>query len=125
MQQALDDIKSMVEKGLDQMAKKGELNNGNLDAVDKLTHTLKSIETIQAMRGGHSNAYSNGRRMYSYGDDWGHSNAGENDLANSYGRYSYGMGDNPLADRLRGMLDQANSERDRRALQDCITKMGG
>jgi hypothetical protein len=123
--QALDKIKSMVEEGLDLMAKKGELSNSNLDTVDKLTHTLKSIETIQAMKDGYSNGYSNGRRMYSYGDDWGHSNAGENDLANSYGHYSYGMGDNPLADRLRSMLDQAKSERDRRALQDCITKMGG
>lgn len=117
--QALDQIKSMVEQGLESLAQKRELNNGNIDAIDKLTHTLKSIETIQAMKGG----YSNGRRMYSYGDWEGHSNAGENDLANSYGHYSYG--NNPLADRLRGMLDQANSERDRRALQDCITKMGG
>ena len=121
--QALDQIKSMVEEGLDIMAKKGELNSSNLDTVDKLTHTLKSIETIQAMKGGYSSGPYSNRSMNSYGDWDGHSNAGENDLANSYGHYSYG--NNPLADRLRGMLDQAKSERDRRALQDCITKMGG
>ncbi len=39
----------MVCEGLDQIAEKGELSNSNLDVVDKLTHTLKSIKAIESM----------------------------------------------------------------------------
>ena len=51
---SLEKIKSMVCEGLDQIAEKGELSNSNLDVVDKLTHTLKSIKAIESMGGKHA-----------------------------------------------------------------------
>lgn len=49
MAESLEKIESMVCEGLDQIAEKGELSNSNLDVVDKLTHTLKSIKAIESM----------------------------------------------------------------------------
>lgn len=49
MAKSLEKIESMVCEGLDQIAEKGELSNSNLDVVDKLTHTLKSIKAIESM----------------------------------------------------------------------------
>ena len=42
-------IKEMVCDELDNIAKRGELSAGSLETADKLTHTLKSIVTIEAM----------------------------------------------------------------------------
>jgi hypothetical protein len=128
MNESLDKIKKMVCEGLDQMAMKGELSPSNLDHVDKLCHTLKSIETIQAMKGS-DNGYS-GRYMtrYSRGDEYdGHSYTGGSNSNNGGGSYGFYSRENgtELANELRHMLERTNSERDRRALQDCITKMGG
>lgn len=49
MAKSLEKIESMVCEGLDQIAEKGKLDNSNLDVVDKLTHTLKSIKAIESM----------------------------------------------------------------------------
>lgn len=49
MAESLEKIESMVCEGLDQIAEKSELSNSNLDVVDKLTHTLKSIKAIESM----------------------------------------------------------------------------
>jgi hypothetical protein len=44
--QTLHKIKEMLCKELDEYGKKEELTAGSLDIVDKLTHALKSVETI-------------------------------------------------------------------------------
>ena len=44
-------LKDMLCDELDKITKKGELSAGSLDAIDKLTHSIKSIETIMAMEG--------------------------------------------------------------------------
>lgn len=47
----IEDLKEMLCDELDKIASKGELTAGSLDTVQKLTHSLKSIETIMAMEG--------------------------------------------------------------------------
>ena len=49
MSKSLNKIKEMLCDALDEYAKKGELTAGSLEAIDKLTHSLKSVETILAM----------------------------------------------------------------------------
>lgn len=49
MSKALGKIREMVCDELDNIAKRGELSPGSLEALDKLTHTLKSIVTVEAM----------------------------------------------------------------------------
>lgn len=45
----LKELKEMLERELEKVTKKGELSAGSLDIVDKLTHSIKSIDTIMAM----------------------------------------------------------------------------
>lgn len=60
----LEELKEMLMRELENLTKKGELSAGSLDAVDKLTHSIKSIcYIIEAMEGeeGYSGARGRGR----------------------------------------------------------------
>jgi hypothetical protein len=43
------ELKDILCRELDEVTRKGELSPGSLDIVDKLTHSIKSLETIIAM----------------------------------------------------------------------------
>lgn len=75
----MEELRKMLCAELDKLTKKGELSAGSLDVVDKLTHSIKSIDTIMAMEdAGYSNeggySYARGR--------------GRNAKRDSMGRYS-------------------------------------
>ena len=77
--QKMEELKEMLCEELDKITKKGELSAGSLDVIDKLTHSIKSIDTIMAMEeAGYSNesgySYARGR--------------GRNARRDSMGRYS-------------------------------------
>ena len=72
----LIEIKDMLMEELEKCANKGELSAGSLDIVDKLTHSIKSIDTILAMEDA----------GYSY-DDYSYGR-GRNARRDSMGRYS-------------------------------------
>jgi hypothetical protein len=79
----MEELKEMLCEELEKITKKGELSAGSLDVVDKLTHSIKSIDTIMAMEdAGYSNesGYS-----YARGDGRGR---GRNARRDSMGRYS-------------------------------------
>lgn len=68
----LERIKDMLCDELEQFANAEKINSAaELDQIDKLTHSLKSIETIMAMRGGegseaggsYGGSYARGRSM--------------------------------------------------------------
>lgn len=80
--QKMEELRDMLCEELDKITKKGELSAGSLDIVDKLTHSIKSIDTIMAMEeAGYSNegGYSNARGR------------GSNARRDSMGRYSRNM----------------------------------
>ena len=110
----MEELKEMLCEELDKITKKGELSAGSLDVVDKLTHSIKSIDTIMAMaeaegEGGYSGARGRGsnvrrdsmgrysRRGGSYED--GNMGGGSND-GGSYGG-SYRGGGSYARDRSR------------------------
>lgn len=80
---------------LDELTNVEKLNTSSLDAIDKLTHSIKSIDTIMAMENsgnsyayggnsyGNSYAYGRGGNSNAYGNSRGYSNG-----RNSMGRYS-------------------------------------
>ena len=94
MMRMYEDLKEMLCRELEEITRKGEMTTGTLDVVDKLTHAIKSIDTIVAMgKSGYSrgnDAMSGRGRSYdSYGD--GMSGArGRGRYANrdSMGRYA-------------------------------------
>lgn len=112
--QTLYKIKDMLCKELDEYGKKNELTAGSLDIVDKLTHALKSIETIIAMREeGESGRYmdrgsgARGRGRYARRDSMGrYSSRGSYDgsYGGSYGGPYYGSYDDGMMDDRRDMM---------------------
>lgn len=81
--QTYNELKDMLCRELEEITRKKELTAGSLDTVDKLTHSIKSIETIIAMNEaseGHSNTYP-------YYADGGMSNR-RGQRRDSMGRYS-------------------------------------
>ena len=78
----LEDLKWMLCDELEEITRQGKINSKEeLDVVDKLTHSIKSIDTIIAMEDA---GYSNDNYSYSRG-------RGRNARRDSMGRYSSGM----------------------------------
>lgn len=126
MSQSLQTLKNMVCEGIDQVVAKGELNANTLDTVDKLTHTLKSIENIMQMEnGGYSNGMMPSDGYYRYGNSYTGGSISNNGGGSYDSWYSRDNGKSPLTDKLKKMLDEAGSERERMAIRDCIMKMNG
>lgn len=139
-------LKDMLCEELEKITKKGELSAGSLDAVDKLTHSIKSIETIIAMdeaseegsyEGGSYESYARGGRGGrggNRGGSRGQSNA-RGQRRDSMGRYSresyrsYGGGysreeemDN-LKMELQGLLEEAENEEERKMIRKWIKQV--
>ena len=68
--ESLHKLKKMMCRELDEISNKGDMSAGDLEAVHKLTDTIKNIDKIM---------YLEGDSEYSRGDDW-----------NTSGRYSRG-----------------------------------
>ena len=92
----IEKIKKMLCKELDEYAMKGKLTMAELDAVHKLTDTVKNLDKIEMLEG-ESDGYSEARggRSYmhgsSYDDDMMYSERrgrGRNARRDSMGRYS-------------------------------------
>lgn len=100
----LYELRDMLCEELENVTMQGELSAGSLDIVDKLTHSIKSIDTIIAMEeagysyensgansGANSGRYSNDGYSSRGGYSRGYSNArgrGRNAKRDSMGRYS-------------------------------------
>ena len=116
----MEELKDMLVDELDEVTAKGKLTAGDLDTVDKLTHSIKSIDTILAMDG-----YSNDYRY-----DGGMSYARKRDSLGRYSRenrngYSrgYSYGKESMIQELRELMNDAETEKEREAIGRCIDEM--
>lgn len=89
MGKSMYELKDMLCEELEKITEQGELTPGSLDIVDKLTHSIKSIDTILAMD---EAGYSNDGRMYddrrSYGGSYDDRSYDGNSYARGRGRYA-------------------------------------
>ena len=92
--QMYHELKDMLARELEEIVQKGELSPGMLETVDKLTHSIKSVETIIAMHG----AYS-GRR------------------------YSRNDAREEMVNDLRGIMESTRDDRMRRKLHSFISEI--
>ena len=121
----------------------GAMTAGDVEYIDKLTHTLKSIKTVLAMseyddysqagnsnesyaRGGRGGNSNRGGSYESY--EGGMSNArgrGRNARRDSRGRYSseYSRGKEELTEQLYELMEQAPDEHTRKEFERFIQKM--
>lgn len=117
-------VKDMLCDELERIASKDELSTSMLDIVDKLTHSIKSIDTIIAMEdyeGGHSErgmSYARRRRGgMSYDTDMGHETV--------YARRGYSRDDNKehLISRLENMAMDTTDEHMKATIHKCINEL--
>lgn len=118
MAKYMKELEDMLCEELDKIAKKGELSAGSLDTVQKLTHSLKSLKTIEAME---DSGYS--RDMYpTHSYDYGNSYAMRG--RDSMGRYTRGYSrDEGLVHELRELMKDAPNDRVRRKMQSLVTEI--
>ncbi|MCM1164665.1 MAG: hypothetical protein NC299_12625 [Lachnospiraceae bacterium] len=122
--------------------KGGQLKMGELEAIDKITHSMKSTLSVledcgysQAGNGGYNgNSYNGGN---SYNDGNSYANRGEHFVRghfsrnggmsgarrNNRGRYSGGSGREHLIEELHEAMNEAESERERSAIRRCIEQL--
>lgn len=130
---AMEELKAMLCKELEEFAKKGELTAGALETVHKLTDTIKNIGKIEAMDG--LDEYS--ERAYSrryYGD--GSSYARRRDSMGRYTRddgysearrgrrgYSRAEAKDYMIEEIEDMMMKAETEKEKQALQRALTAL--
>ena len=149
----LYDICEVISRELEEANEKirkagGKLSAGDVDYIDKLTHSLKSIKTTIAMmeaedEGEYSNWYMPYGRSYAGGGSGGSGNRGGSSHGNSYARggrgsrnnnpmgrnqysrdsgYSYDDGMESLLSEMRDMMGDLPEDK-RREVQRFVDKM--
>lgn len=132
---AMHDLKDMLCKEIDKIAKKGELSAGSLETVHKLTDTVKNIDKIMMLE--EDGEYSErGRKRDSMGR---YSRAGEWDMHGRYGgghayddggssyamgggRYSRADGKDKMMHELGELMEDADPEQ-RRILERAMKEI--
>ena len=108
-------VKDMLCEELERVANKGELTAGSLDIVDKLTHSIKSIDTIIAMEEydeGHSERMSYARRPRRGGMSYGYRD-----------KYSREDSREHMISKLEDMAMGATDERMKATIHRCIDEL--
>ena len=109
-------IKDMLCDELDRVANKGELSAGSLDIIDKLTHSIKSIDTIVAMAD-YEDDHSERGMSYGRGANY--------EGVTSYARRRYSRDDSKehMIGKLEEMARHATDERMRSTIDKCINEL--
>ena len=110
------DLRDMLCKELEEITRKGELGAGDLDIAHKLTDTIKNIDKIEAME---DDGYSSRRDEY---DRRGRGRRGPQYVR---GHHSRDGGSDNMKRQLQEMLDNADDESIRRAIQRCMDTIEG
>lgn len=114
------ELKEMLCEELKKITDKGEISASSLDVIDKLTHSIKSIETIMAMDG-----YSNDG-SYMMGNESYARNRGSYAYAqrrDSRGRYSRANEMDDLKEDLRELMDNAQSEEQKKMIRNWMKQI--
>lgn len=120
----MKDMREIREMLMDELVNTAETNNLTIEKVkiiDMLTHSIKSIDTIEAMQdGGYSGAerYNRNHNSYESRTDRGRSYARRND-----GRYSRDDGSDSMMEHLDMMMDEARTEKEREAIRKFMEQM--
>lgn len=121
---ALHELREMLASEIEEITKKGELTAGSLDTVDKLTHSLKSIDTIIAMSGeGEYSQRDGGNMGGGYSGYYPRYAYARNQRRSSNGRYSRDDGREAMIEKLEDMMEDAPDEKTKSAIQKCISQM--
>ena len=115
------DLKKMLCKELENVANQKELSAGDLETVDKLTHSIKSLLTIIAME---DSGYSGARRRDSMGryTDGDYSNRYYDD-GYSGRRYGRNEGKSYMIQQFERLMSDVSSPEEHEVLQSAINRL--
>ena len=114
----LHEIREMLMDELVNTADSGTLTVDKVKIVDMLTHSIKSIDTIEAM---HNSGYSGNNRYY-YHDGYEY----KPDYGRSYGRRTdgrYSRTSDSMMEHLDRMMDDAKTDKERDAIRSFMEQM--
>ena len=115
MGRAMHELREMLNEELTKISKSGELNAQKLDLVDKLTHSIKSIDTIVAMQ-----EYDDDDD-YSYNDGYSYARGRRGNVKrDSMGRYAR---DGGSSYRDRGYARRDRYSREDGAKEDAMQRL--
>ena len=122
-------LKKLLCKELEEITEKGELSAGSLETIDKLTHSIKSLDTIMAMEdGGYSrdDGYSGARRRDSMGR---YADGASYERYNNYRdggysgrRYSRDEGKSQMIEQMEELMQGANSQ-EKEVMRQALQKL--
>lgn len=132
-----EELKEMLCKELEEITRKGELTAGSLDTVDKLTHAIKSIDTIVAMeeysddysyRGSYDregDGMSGARRRTYDGRSYARGRNAKRDSMGRYSRdgYSYDDAKDDMINNLHELMQDTHDERTKQEFKKFINKL--
>ena len=133
MGKELYEVREMLMDELHKISSKGELTAGSLETVDKLTHSIKSIDTICAMEEAGEYSYEDGGTSYRGGNSYARGR-GRNARRDSMDRYSSeegysrrrgysGNDKEELVESLRELMQETTDNKSRMAIQRAIEQM--
>lgn len=125
---AMYDLRDMLCKELDELARKGELGAGDLEIAHKLTDTIKNIDKIECLEGedGYSSRYSrDGNWEADMRGTYGRGSSYRGRHRDAMGRYSRTDGVEHLREQLDRMMRETNDERVRDALRRAADMLEG
>ena len=128
--QSMYELREMLCRELDELTRKGELGAGDLDIAHKLTDTIKNIDKIDRREDkGYSRGMDYSRGRYSRDGNWEADMRGTYNRGNSYerqgthyvrGHYSRAESKSAMRRQLQEMLDEADNDTIRSAIQRCM-----
>lgn len=129
---AYHELKQMLCDELEELVKKGDLSAGSLDVVDKLTHSIKSLDTIMAMEdAGYSNDGYNGYSGYRgqrrdsmgrYADGGSYGRYYDDGMYRNR-RYSREEGVSMLSQEIEDLMNKAQNPEEREVLKQAHMKL--
>lgn len=131
-------LKDLLCDELEEYGRKGELSAGSLEIIDKLSHALKSITTVIAMKEAeddYSSEYERGSSRNGGGNSSyrrGGSSYARNQRRDGMGRYSrrgysredgYSMAVDDMAERLHELMSDAPNDEIRQEIKRLMNKV--
>lgn len=132
----MHELKEKLCEELDEIARKPEMSAGDLEAIHKLTDTIKNLDKIEMLEdGGYSQAgYRDGGSSYNRGSSY--ANRGKHYVRGHYSRDGYSMegrgnrggysrhdAKEAMMEQMEMLMEQAGSEREREAIRRCISQL--
>lgn len=123
----LYELKETLCDELKEYGKKPQMNAGDLEVVDKLTHTIKNLDKIiekydEEYSGEYSNARGRGRGQNARRDSMGRYSRENYSNTGRYSRRGYSNDDNMISE-LRELMEEAPDNKTRMEFEKFINKI--